>query len=135
VEADINRYPMKKGFWFFLVTLGCHSAFSQSSFQPATPLPSGVNYFTGSIAPMPHGVSGSAADVRSRSFSGSGYFNPAGSTIDTSLALQLGNGVSPFAASSAQVQSVPEPSAIALVNLAAVLALAKSVSHRRRAPG
>jgi hypothetical protein len=59
-------------------------------------------------------VSGTASNIRARSFEGSGYFNSSSDSVDSAFALQLGNGVDPRMASSFQGQAVPEPSTVAL---------------------
>lgn len=81
----------------------------------------GSSYSTGTGLTTPSGVTGTATDIRARTFSGSGYFTSGDQNLDTSFALRLGNGVDPRAASSAGIQAVPEPSAMALAALGAAL--------------
>ena len=82
---------------------------------------SGSSYATGTGLTPPSGVTGTATDIRARTFSGSGYFTSGDQNLDTSFALRLGNGVDLRGANSAGIQIVPEPSAIALATLGAVL--------------
>jgi hypothetical protein len=82
----------------------------------------GSSYSTGSGTP-PTAVTGGAAEVRNRSFGSSGYFTSSGEVVDPGLALRLGEGVDPFAASGAGAQVVPEPSATGVLALGAVLLL------------
>jgi hypothetical protein len=82
---------------------------------------SGSSYATGTDLTPPSGVTGTATDIRARSFSGSGYFTSGDQSLDTSFALRLGNGVDLRAASSAGTQIVPEPSATSLATLGAVV--------------
>jgi hypothetical protein len=67
----------------------------------------GSGYFTGSgsatVSP-----SNNPSDVRSRSFTGSGYFNSSEQMEDTAFALHLGNGVNPLIDSSGKMQIAPE---------------------------
>ena len=71
-------------------------------------------YFTGGTPPVIT-PDGSVGDMRNRSFSGSSYFDSAGSGVDTSFSLRLGNGVDPSkAASFGGVTIAPEPSSLAV---------------------
>ena len=97
---------------------------------------SGSSYATGTGLTPPSGVTGTATDIRARTFSGSDYFTSGDQNLDTSFALRLGNGVDLRGANSAGIQIVPEPSAIALATLGAVLVfLWRAVSVKGAASG
>ena len=95
----------------------------------------GSSYSTGTGLTPPSGVTGTAADIRARTFSGSGYFTSGDQNLDTSFALTLGNGVDPHAASSAEIQNVPEPSAVALATMGAAFVFLGRAFGFKRAPG
>jgi hypothetical protein len=73
-----------------------------------------VNYVTGGSL-TPTAPSGSAADLRTKGFSGAGYFSSSQQGVDTTFSLTVGNGVNPVkAASFGGVTIVPEPSVLTL---------------------
>jgi hypothetical protein len=85
--------------------------------------PGGSSYITGSGSFGETGPAG-ATDLRRQTFGGSGYFNSSGEVIDPGLALRMGDGVNPLAASSAGVVAVPEPSGWTLAMLGMALLFA-----------
>jgi hypothetical protein len=135
---------MKKGLLIVTVGLAAYSAFGQGTLifnngtgvdvGPVFTLPGSnggpASYATGTLVSNPPGVTGSAADVRAQSFSGSGYFTGS-EGADTAFGLRLGNGVSPLAVSGNQVSAAPEPSSIALAILGAAALFGRTLFGKR----
>jgi hypothetical protein len=108
------------------------SVLAQGNFHPISGgARAGSSYSTGS-GTLPSTVTGGAVEVRNRSFGSSGYFTSAGEVVDPGLALRLGDGVDPFAASGAGTQAVPEPTTTGLLALGALLLV---LGRRPGSPG